>query len=142
MNDGSDHTRITDVHTVGVPVSDQARSLRFYVEKLGFETRLDAPFGDGRWLEVAPAGASTSIALVQTPRGAAIGVDTGIRLSTADAESDHATLLADDVDADPEIMRMGESVPPMFTFRDPDGNRLVIVEQMGPSGAPSAEVTT
>ncbi|HEY5428235.1 MAG TPA: VOC family protein [Solirubrobacteraceae bacterium] len=142
MNDRSEHTQITDVHTVGVPVSDQARSLQFYVKKLGFETRLDAPFGDGRWLEVAPAGAATSIALVQTPRGAAIGVDTGIRLSTADAASDHATLLADGVDADLEIMRMGELVPPMFAFRDPDGNRLVIVEQLGVSGAQATEATS
>ncbi len=134
MNDSSDHARITDIHTVGVPVSDQARSLDFYIEKLGFETRLDAPFGDGRWLEVAPPGATTSIALVETADGAATGVDTGIRLSTADAESDHATLLAAGVDADAEIMRMGAFVPPMFTFRDPDGNRLVVVEQAGVHG--------
>ena len=131
MSDSSDHAQITDIHTVGVPVSDQSRSLDFYIEKLGFETRLDAPFGEGRWLEVAPPGATTSIALVQTAHGATAGVDTGIRLSTADAEADHAALLAGGVDADAEIMRMGESVPPMFTFRDPDGNRLVVVEQAG-----------
>jgi catechol 2,3-dioxygenase-like lactoylglutathione lyase family enzyme len=131
MSDSSDHAQITDIHTVGVPVSDQSRSLDFYIEKLGFETRLDAPFGEGHWLEVAPPGATTSIALVQTAHGATAGVDTGIRLSTADAEADHAALLAGGVDADAEIMRMGESVPPMFTFRDPDGNRLVVVEQAG-----------
>jgi lactoylglutathione lyase len=51
-------TRITDVRTVGVPVTDQNRALAFYVQKLGFEKRLDAPveqFG-GRWIEVAPRG--------------------------------------------------------------------------------------
>lgn len=142
MSDSADHTRITDIHTVGVPVSDQPRSRDFYIEKLGFETRLDAPFGGGRWLEVAPPGATTSIALVQAAHGAATGVDTGIRLSTADAESDHATLLAGGVDADPEIMRMGEFVPPMFTFRDPDGNRLVVVEQAGVSAPRDAEVSS
>ena len=129
MTSSSEHTGITDVRTVGVPVSDQSRSLDFYVHKLGFEKRLDAPFGDGRWLEVAPPGATTSIALVSAPQGAPIGVDTGIRLSTVDAEADHAALLAGGVDTDPEIIRMGDYVPPMFTFRDPDGNRLVIVEQ-------------
>jgi catechol 2,3-dioxygenase-like lactoylglutathione lyase family enzyme len=129
MANSSEHTRITDIRTVGVPVSDQCRSLDFYVGKLGFEKRLDAPFGDGRWLEVAPHGATTSIALVSAPQGAPIGVDTGIRLSTVDAESDHAALLAEGVDTDAEIMRMGDFVPPMFTFRDPDGNRLVIVQQ-------------
>jgi catechol 2,3-dioxygenase-like lactoylglutathione lyase family enzyme len=129
MTNSSDHTGITDIRTVGVPVSDQARSLEFYIEKLGFEKRLDTPFGDGRWLEVAPRGATTSIALVSVTHGASIGVDTGIRLSTLDAESDHAALLAEGVDTDREVMRTGDAVPPMFTFRDPDGNRLVIVEQ-------------
>ena len=33
------------------------------------------------------------------------------------------------VEADAELMRMGEGVPPMFTFRDPDGNRLRMVER-------------
>jgi catechol 2,3-dioxygenase-like lactoylglutathione lyase family enzyme len=129
MSNGSDHARITDIRTVGVPVSDQSRSLDFYIGKLGFEKRLDAPFGQGRWLEVAPPGAMTSIALVSVTQGAPIGVDTGIRLSTGDAEADHAALLAGGVDTDAEILRIGDFVPPMFTFRDPDGNRLVIVEQ-------------
>jgi len=55
------------------------------------------------------------------------GLDTGIRLATGGAEADHADLLAAGVDVDPEIMRW-PGVPPMFTLRDPDGNRLVIVE--------------
>ena len=52
--------------TIGVPVSDQDRALDFYVERLGFEKRRDVPvpqFG-GRWIEVAPAGAMVTIALV------------------------------------------------------------------------------
>lgn len=124
-----DQPNIANIHTVGIPVSDQARSLEFYVGKLGFEKRLDAPFGDGRWLEVAPGGAATSIALIPAPEGKTSGVDTGIRLATNDAESDHAAMIAQGIDADAEIMRMGDFVPAMFTFRDPDGNRLVIVQQ-------------
>jgi hypothetical protein len=38
-------------------------------------------------------------------------------------------MVANGVDADAELIRMGEGVPPMFTFRDPDGNRLYVVEQ-------------
>jgi catechol 2,3-dioxygenase-like lactoylglutathione lyase family enzyme len=128
MNNTARRAAITQIRTIGVPVSDQSRSLEFYTEKLGFEKRLDAPFGGGRWLEVAPPGAATSIALISAPAGSAIGVDTAIRLSTLDAEADHAALLAQGVDADPEIIRMGDLVPPMFSFRDPDGNRLVIVQ--------------
>jgi len=64
---------------------------------------------------------------VPAREGAPTGVDTGIRLTTGDAQVDHDDLLARGVDADPEVMRMG-GAPPMFTFRDADGNRLVIVE--------------
>ena len=41
-------TRITGLATVAVPVTDQDRALEFYVGQLGFETRRDVPFGDGR----------------------------------------------------------------------------------------------
>jgi catechol 2,3-dioxygenase-like lactoylglutathione lyase family enzyme len=58
-------THITQVGTVIIPVSDQNQALEFYVEKLGFEKRLHAPYGEGeRWVEVAPPGATTTIALV------------------------------------------------------------------------------
>jgi catechol 2,3-dioxygenase-like lactoylglutathione lyase family enzyme len=118
-------TRITDVRTVAVPVADQDRALDFYVGKLGFEKRMDASFGPGRrWVEVAPPGASTSIALAAGPTP---GVDTGVRFTTTDAAADHADLRARGVDVDAELLRMG-AAPPMFTLRDADGNRLVVVQ--------------
>ena len=120
-------TRITDVLAVGIPVRDQDRAITFYVDTLGFEKRLDAPFGAGRWVTVAPAGASTSVALIAAAEGAAVGVDTGIRFTTADATADHAHLRGCGVDVDPEVLRY-PGVPPMFTFRDADGNTLVVVE--------------
>ena len=47
-------TNITQVGTVIIPVSDQDRALDFYLG-LGFEKRMDAPYGEGeRWVEVAP----------------------------------------------------------------------------------------
>jgi catechol 2,3-dioxygenase-like lactoylglutathione lyase family enzyme len=119
-------TRITDVTAVGIPVRDQDKALAFYTDALGFEKRLDGPFGDGRWVTVAPVGGSTSIALVAGDRA---GVDTGIRFSTADATADHEYLRAAGVDVDPEVLRY-PGVPPMFTFRDADGNTLVVVEIM------------
>jgi catechol 2,3-dioxygenase-like lactoylglutathione lyase family enzyme len=119
-------TRITDVTAVAIPVRDQDEALAFYVGVLGFEKRLDGPFGAGRWLTVAARGASTSIALLAADRA---GVDTGIRLATADAAADHAHLRAAGVDVDAEVLRY-PGVPPMFTFRDADGNTLVVVEIM------------
>jgi hypothetical protein len=33
------------------------------------------------------------------------------------------------VDVDEQVMRMGDPVPPMFFFRDQDGNSLLIVQR-------------
>jgi catechol 2,3-dioxygenase-like lactoylglutathione lyase family enzyme len=114
-------TRITGVANVGVPVTDQDRALDFYVGKLGFEKVRDLPFGPGRWIEVAPPGSSTTIALLPA------GVPAGIRLATEDADTDHADLVSRGVDTDPEVMRIPEA-PAMFSLRDPDGNSLILVE--------------
>ena len=50
--------RITDVRTVGVAVTKQDRALEFYVDRLGFEKRLDVPHGPGGALDRggAPGG--------------------------------------------------------------------------------------
>jgi catechol 2,3-dioxygenase-like lactoylglutathione lyase family enzyme len=119
---------ITQIGTVIVPVSDQDRALEFYDGTLGFETRLDGTFGDGqRWLEVAPPGAATTIALVLSAESGSGGME--VSFATRDAEADHALLRERGVDADPELIRMGDDVPPMFTFRDPDGTRFRVVER-------------
>ena len=118
--------RITE-RTVGVPVTQQDRALEFYVDRLGFEKRLDVPMGQGaRWIEVAPPGARTSIALIPAHDGVPAGVETGVRFTTEDADADHAHLRSRGVDAD-EILRW-EGVPAMFAFRDPDGNTFSITE--------------
>ncbi len=119
---------ITHLGTVAVPVSDQDAAIDFYVASLGLEKRRDMPFAGGqRWVEVAPPGSATSIALVAGTAEQPIGADTGIRLISKDAEADHVRLLARGVDVDPEVLRFGGGVPPMFRLRDPDGNSLVIV---------------
>ena len=122
-------TRIQEVRTVSIPVGDVDRALDFYTTKLGFEVRLDVPYGDGkRWIEVAAPGASTSIALAPPGPGQHPGVDTGIRLTTADVEADHAGLKARGADVDAEILRWPNS-PPMFQVRDPDGNLLRVIQR-------------
>ena len=60
--------------------------------------------------------------------GVAIGVDTGLRLSTGDAAADHESLKAAGVKVD-KLLNWGGGVPPMFYASDPDGNRFVIVER-------------
>jgi catechol 2,3-dioxygenase-like lactoylglutathione lyase family enzyme len=127
------------VQLITVPTTDQARSLVFY-ESLGFEVRADFPWADGhRWIEVYPPGTSTGLSLI--PAGPdPVGVRTGIILNTRDIDAAHARMRAIGIDADP-IARVGSSVqarigavekaepvPPMFWFRDPDGNELLVVQ--------------
>jgi catechol 2,3-dioxygenase-like lactoylglutathione lyase family enzyme len=124
MSEPMPKTQIVDVAGVSVPVADQQQALSFYVDKLGFEVHLDVPMEvGGRWIQVAPRGGSIPIALVASD---ATGVATGITLATADADADHADMVANGVDAD-EVLRW-PGVPTMFAFRDQDGNELKVME--------------
>jgi predicted enzyme related to lactoylglutathione lyase len=123
---------ITEVGRVTVPSTDQDRSLAFYTETLGFEKRVDETFADGqmRWVEVAPSGGTTSIALTPPMGDFRPGRQTGIIISTDDIEATHAALKDAGADIDSEVQRMGAPVPPMFAVRDPEGNELLIVEPL------------
>lgn len=121
-------TTITDVRTIGINVANQDDAIAFYVETLGFEKRLDAPVSETmRWIEVAPAGASMSIALNATDATTATPTDTGVRFTVPDSAAEHAAMRERGV-AVGDVLRW-DDVPPMFTFDDPDGNRFYIVEE-------------
>jgi catechol 2,3-dioxygenase-like lactoylglutathione lyase family enzyme len=135
---------IREFGTVYVPVADHDRSLRFYVDELGFEKRIDLTYGGGhRWLEVAPPGAAHRVELVPLSEGASVGGDIARgALEVPDIQALHATLLARGVDVDPQVGRTGttrgglvagavrveDPVPPRFFVRDPDSNRFLIVQ--------------
>ncbi|MGH9230486.1 MAG: VOC family protein [Acidimicrobiales bacterium] len=131
---------ITKVQLVTIPSGDQERSLGFY-ESLGFERRVDQPWGDGaRWVELYPAGGESGLAIV--PHGPdPVGVRTGVILNTTDIDAAHDAMEAMGVDVDEIVARAGspvrvrigavevtEPVPAMFWFRDPDGNELLMVQ--------------
>ncbi len=119
-------TTITDVATVAVPVTDQDRARDFYVDTLGFEVRLDVPMpGGGRWLTVAPPGGAVALALTAEDP-AAVGADTGIRFVARDVGGRARRARRAGVDVDAILDWPG--VPPMFSFRDADGNTLYVVE--------------
>jgi lactoylglutathione lyase len=125
---GEPAARLTGIHTVGVPVTDQDKALEFYAGTLGLTTRIDVPMGTGsRWIEVVADGAPTSVALIQAKESAPAGVETGVRFVTTDADAFHAHLQAAGVDVG-EVLRW-PGVPPMFAFRDQDGNGMEIVQQ-------------
>jgi catechol 2,3-dioxygenase-like lactoylglutathione lyase family enzyme len=127
MTDSTTTTPVTSIRTVGVPVRDQDRALEFYTGVLGLAKSLDVDLGGGaRWIEVTPSGGGTTIALVSAKPSAPAAVETGIRLCTPDADAMHAHLLKRGASAD-EVLRW-PGVPPMFAFRDQDGNGLEIVQ--------------
>ena len=117
-------TTITDIGTVGIPVSDQDKALEFFTGTLGFEKRLDVRMGESfRWVTVAAPAASTSVALIAGPD---TGADTGIRFMVPDAETEHTAMWQRGIDVG-DLLRW-PGVPPMFEFKDQDGNRFVIIE--------------
>ena len=115
------------IANVMFPVTDQDEALAFYTEVLGFEKRMDVPFGNGdRWVEVALPGGETAIALVIPPADhpSLPGV---IGVSTPDADATHAALQEKGVEVG-DVMRMGPPVPTMFSVADGFGNTLWVVE--------------
>jgi len=121
-------TTITDVRTVGVNVTNQDDAVAFYVGTLGFEKRLDAPISPTlRWIEVAPPGASTSIALTAGDASTTAGSATGVRFTVPDARAERDTMRGRGV-AVGDVLQW-DDVPPMYAFEDPDGNRFFVVEE-------------
>jgi catechol 2,3-dioxygenase-like lactoylglutathione lyase family enzyme len=122
-------THLQHVANVMVPVKDQDAAIAYYVDTLGFEPRADMPFGDGdRWVEVGLPGAETTVALCAERGEWTAGRMTGVTLATEDIDAVHARLSEAGADVDAEVSKFGAPVPPMFWFRDGDGNTLLIVE--------------
>jgi catechol 2,3-dioxygenase-like lactoylglutathione lyase family enzyme len=114
----------TGMHTVAVPVTDQERTKELF-ERLGLQTGLDTELQPGfRWIEMVLADSPTSLALVQTGPELPAGIDTGIRLTTADARAAHASVIELGLDAG-ELLDW-ETAPLMFSFGDYDGNRFYV----------------
>ena len=118
------------VGRVCVTIADTDRAIDFYVGTLGFEKVVDVPMGPNmRWVEVALPGTPTTIALAPPPPDVQPGgAQTGIVLDTADIDAAHAALKAAGADVDDEVSRMGDPVPPLLWFRDPDGNVLMVAQ--------------
>ena len=117
-----------DITVVSVPVADQDRSLRFYTEVLGFDVRVDAPFGPGmRWIQLAAPGGRCSIALVTWFDRMPPGSQHGLVLTTPDIARDHALLGARGVafSGPPEPAPYGTHAE----FGDPDGNGWILLEE-------------
>ena len=122
---------IKRIDIISIPVSDQARSKDFYVDKLGFAVKRDNPMGpDQRWVELVTAEGETSISLVHWFDKMPPGCAQGIVIGTDDIAKTQAELAARGVEIGPvEAQPWGT----FATFSDPDGNGWVL-QQAAPEG--------
>ncbi len=77
------------IHAVSIYVRDQERSLRFYVDQLGFDLAFDAHLHSGqRWVAVAPPDGTAVLALIEpapnSPEHKLIGRATQVVFITED----------------------------------------------------------
>jgi catechol 2,3-dioxygenase-like lactoylglutathione lyase family enzyme len=117
---------ITHLQKLTVPVTDQDVAKAFYIDKLGFELRVETPMpmGDNlRWIEVAPKGAQTTLVLcnwlLDTPKLQ------NAMLETANTDAAVAALRAAGVAVDdPTETPWGKQA----AFSDPDGNKFILTD--------------
>jgi len=115
-----------------VMVRDQNRSIKFYVEQLGFRLVADQqmPTGD-RWAVVEAADRSVLMALVRPPQDSdgyrRIGRDTGLVLVTSDMEA-----LFEEWSRRGVVFRQPPAETPwkarQAIFEDVDGNTFILIE--------------
>jgi lactoylglutathione lyase len=121
---------ITRINTVSLYVTDQNRSLDFYVGALGFHVTTDADMGGmGRWLEVAPPGAQTAFVLADAAgfeAGDRVGRSADVTLVSSDVHALHAALAAKGV---PVTEPKSEEWGTFMKVTDPDGHEFVISQE-------------
>ncbi len=123
---------LTNLEVVSVPVSDQDRAKRFYVDQLGFSEQIDAAFGDSmRWVMLRPPGSGTAITLVTWFDTMPAGSLKGSVLGCDDLEKTLAELIARGVTFGEEEI---QEAPwgRWKTFGDPDGNGWIL-QQTNPA---------
>ncbi len=142
------------IHAINIFVRDQDRSLRFYVDQLGFDLAFDAQLQNGdRWIAVAPPDGSAMLSLV-APKPESrdyklIGRPTGIVFVVEDVIAKYAEWRRrgvmfqfaprlrrvrfsrrrrDTDQASNEATELNRMWGGVFTgFKDPDGNSFALV---------------
>jgi predicted enzyme related to lactoylglutathione lyase len=118
------------VELVPLPVSDVDRSKAFYVDQVGFGVDVDVRPTDGlRIVQLTPPGSACSFLIsdgVKWIEDLAPGSSRGVHIVVADIEAARAELVARGVDVS-DIEDVGGGVL-YASFRDPDGNMLLLQE--------------
>ena len=116
---------IVSFEIVSVPVTDQERSKVFYRDTLGFNLLREEPMGPNaaKWIQLAPPGCTTTIALVTWFDGMKPGGLQGVMLNSSDIEGDHRLL------SSRGLQLSGIEQQPWgryAMFKDPDGNGWIL----------------
>jgi catechol 2,3-dioxygenase-like lactoylglutathione lyase family enzyme len=120
---------IRSFEIVSVPVSDQEKSKNFYRDVVGFELLREEPMGPGqKWIQLAPQGCSTTIALVTWFESMRPGGLQGVMLNSSDIERDYQELTGRGL-ALTEIKQ--EPWGRYSMFKDPDGNGWILRQPPG-----------
>jgi catechol 2,3-dioxygenase-like lactoylglutathione lyase family enzyme len=115
---------ITTFEIVSVPVADQERAKVFYRDILGFDLIREESMGpQGKWIQLAPKGSPTTIALVTWFDSMKPGGLQGVMLNVTDIDKDHRELTARGV----ALSEIGQQPWGRFAmFKDPDGNGWIL----------------
>jgi len=115
---------IKSFEIISVPVSDQQRSKEFYRDVVGFELVREEPMGPGQsWIQLAPQGCSTTIALVSWFETMGPGGLQGVMLNVTDIERDHQQLSERGL----KLAEIKQEPWGRYTsFQDPDGNGWIL----------------
>jgi lactoylglutathione lyase len=123
---------IDAVATVCIFVNDQDRAKAFYLDKLGFELRQDAPMGPSRWIAVAPRGARTELILYKMDENwehyrSVLGKSQALTFNVTNMAALHAELKAKGVriTQEPDVQPWGT----YMMILDEDDNGLLMVEE-------------
>lgn len=117
---------IRGIKFVGIPVSDQDVSLKFYTEALGMKVVTDQPFTDTqRWIELLIPGGEAGVTLY-TPEGHERRI----------GEFQSIAFWCDDVFATTKVLKSkgvifskepkNEPWGSIAVFKDPDGNQFAL----------------
>ena len=127
------------IDTIGgvvIMVSDQARAVKFYAEKVGFDIRVNVPFFGGKWIEVAPKDSESTLSIMEpNPQlmppeelevaRKNIGRNTGVWFYSSDIQSTYEELKSKGVDiTKPEKQEWGGI---MSLVKDLDGNIFTLL---------------
>ena len=115
---------ILSFEIVSVPVTDQDKSRDFYRDVIGFALIREMPMGPAtKWIQLAPKGCATTIALVSWFDTMRPGGLQGVMLNVDDIDQEHATLTGRGLSLS-EIRE--EPWGRYASFSDPDGNGWIL----------------